>query len=109
MRAYSLALLGLKMLPEHMGKEFSEFYAEIEARGQEAIEAAIRHAVSFVALEDEEIENVLAFVTDANGVPISSANIKNLGPNEIKEAIVAVFIEISKIKVNLVTSEEKKN
>lgn len=108
MRSFNHVLLGLKMLPAHMAKDYDKFYAEIEARGEAAMEAAIREATAFVALDQDEIENVLSFVTDANDVPIGAANIKNLAPDQIFEGLVSVFLEISRIKIDLVTADEKK-
>lgn len=107
-QAYKHVLLGLKMLPQYSTQKFSTFYADIEARGPEAIEEAIREAVAFVRLEPNEIETVLSFTTDPNGIPYCSANIANLTPEKIFEGIVAVFLEISKIPINLVTPSEKK-
>lgn len=50
-------------------------------------------------LEDKEIEALLKFARDENGVPICKENIENLTPFEIHELILEVSWEILKAKV----------
>jgi hypothetical protein len=72
-------------------------------------EKLIREAVMFVELQKEEVEALVCFCADKNGVPFSAENIKSLGPQDLVEIVVAVCLEISKIKINFVSESEKKN
>lgn len=109
LNAYHTLMLGLKMLPSYMGESYEEFYLRIEEMPAADQEKMIREAALFVELQHDEVEAIVAFCTDANGVPYSKENIKNLGPGQLLEMIVAVCVEISKIKVNFVSESEKKN
>lgn len=68
----------------------------------------IREAAMFVELTKEEVEAIVGFCADKNGVPYEAANLKNLDPKQLIEMIVAVCGEISKMKIDFVTPNEKK-
>lgn len=101
-------LLTLKMLPMNMEIPYTTFYAAFNDKTDEEKETDLRLALSFMHLEQEEIESLVCFACDANDVPYTTANIKNLAMEEIFEIIVKVCMQIGKIKVSLVTEEEKK-
>lgn len=109
LNAYSTLVLGLKMLPAYIGESYEDFLDRAEKMGPEDQRKLFRQAAEFVELQKEELEAVLSFVADPNGVAYTEANIKSLRPTELVEAIVLVCMEIAKIKVDLVTEEEKKN
>lgn len=109
LNAFHTLMLGLKMLPSYMHEPYEAFYARIEAMSLDDQEKMIREAVLFVELQKDEVDALAAFCEDRNGVPYSSENIKNLGPADLIEMIVAVSKEIAKIKINFVTETEKKN
>lgn len=109
MNAYHTLLLGLKMLPSYMGESYDDFYSRVELMEPKEQEKMIREAVLLVPLQRDEVEAMAKFTSDKNGVPFSAVNLKNLGPDEIMEIIVAVSVEISKIKINFVSESEKKN
>ncbi len=50
-------------------------------------------------LEEREIEWLLLFAKDKNGIPIGKETIKNLNPFEIHEAILDVACEIFKVRL----------
>lgn len=102
-------MLGLKMLPEYMAVTYEDFFKVIDELTPEDQEKMIRKAALFVKLEQEEIESLVCFCKDPKGVPYGPANVKNLGPDEILEIIVAVCVKISQIKIDLVSKAEKKN
>jgi flagellar motor switch/type III secretory pathway protein FliN len=106
--SFNLLLLGLKMLPLNLGKSYEEFYAEFDELEESAKEKFVRQAVAFVKMESEEIEDLLAFATDTNGCRFDKTNISNLSLAQINDIVVAVCMEIGRIKISLVTSEEKK-
>jgi len=107
-QTFHTLMLGLKMLPLYQSETYEEFFARIEQMDSKGQETMIREAFLFVSLDQDEIEAILSFCKDANGVPYSKENLKNLGPNEMMECTVAVCKEIAKIKVNFVTEDEKK-
>jgi hypothetical protein len=109
LNAYNTLILGLKMLPAYMGESYEDFLGRLELMPASDQEKMIREAAVFVPLEKEEVEAILAFCTDSNGVPFSAENMKNLGPKDLHEAIVAVCMEMAKIKIDLVSESEKKN
>lgn len=102
-------LLGLKMLPVYLSQSYESFYESFKDKTDGEKEKLIREAVLFVQLQQDEIEAVVAFVTDKNGIPYSTANVNNLGMDELHEIIVAVCMEIGKIKIDILTEGEKKN
>lgn len=108
LNAFSALLLGLKMIPEYLSVNYEEFYASFKDMDEPQREKLLRQAVAFVRLEKDEVEALVCFAADKNGVPFGPTNIKNLGPDELHEIIVAVCMEIGRINVNLVTEDEKK-
>lgn len=109
LNAFHALMLGLKMLPSYMSETYEAFFARIEDMSDDDKIKMIREAALFVELQKEEMEALLTFCTDKNGVPFQAANLKNLAPDEMIEVIVAVCFEISKIKIDFVSKEEKKN
>jgi len=108
MNVFHTLMLGLKMLPNYMGESYEDFLERVESMPPEDQEKMIREAVLFVELDKSEVEAALIFSTDSNGIPITAENIKNLGPVEIMERIVAVCMKVAEIKVDLVGAREKK-
>jgi hypothetical protein len=102
-------MLGLKMLPAYMGESYEEFFERVSLMPAADQEKLIREAALFVDLEQDEVEHLLHFCSDPNGVPYSSENLKSLSPDQIFEIVVAVSKEIAKIKVDFLTENEKKN
>lgn len=108
LNAFHALLLGLKMLPSYAAEGYESFYASFAEKTDAQKETLLREAVVFVELQKEEVEALISFATDKNGVPYSSVNLKNLGPKELHETIVAVCMEIGRIKIELVSDQEKK-
>jgi hypothetical protein len=109
LNAFHTLMLGLKMLPSYMHESYEDFFARVSEMAPEDQERLIREAVLFVELQREEVESLICFVADKNGVPYTAENMKSLKPDELIEIIVSVCREISKIKVNFVSEVEKKN
>lgn len=109
LNAFHSLLLGLKMLPAHMAEDYQTFFAAFKERTDAEKETSLREAAAFVQLSSEEVDALVAFATDANGVPYSEVNQKNLTPADLFEIIVAVCMEIGRIKIDLVSEQEKKN
>ena len=109
LNAFNALLLGLKMLPIHLEKSYVEFFEGFKSKTDAEKETMIRQAVAFVPLNDDEIEALVSFTVDSNGIAYSKVNVNNLGVQELHEIIVAVCMAIGRIKIDLVTEEEKKN
>jgi hypothetical protein len=69
----------------------------------------ITEAVVFVELQREEVEALVCFCTDLNGMPYTEVNMHNLGPDQLVAVVVAVCMEIVKIKIDFISESEKKN
>jgi len=109
LNAFNALMLGLKMLPAYMAEDYEPFLARIQEMPPEDQKKMIREAAKFVELQKEEVEAIICFCTDKNGVPFTSENLKNLGPEQLVEIITSVCFEIAQIKIDFVTDSEKKN
>jgi hypothetical protein len=109
LNVFHALMLGLKMLPAHLGESYEDFFARVQALPAADQEHLIREAVMFVKIDLDDINDLIGFVEDPNGVPYGPENVNNLGPDQLVEIIVAVCVAISKIRINFVTESEKKN
>lgn len=109
LNAFHSLMLGLKFLPAYAQESYEAFFDRVGDMPIEDQVTLIREAVMFVALDEDELYAVLSFVEDPNGACYTQANVKNLKPGEMVEAIVAVMTEIAKMKIDLISSAEKKN
>lgn len=108
--AYNQLLMGLKMIPEYKTLSFEDFFEMLDRiEDVEDKRKVLTKAAMLVQLEEEEVQAMLSFCKDKNGVPFGKENLKNLKPEEQIEAIVSVSLEYAKIKVRFVTETEKKN
>ena len=108
LNAFHTLMLGMKMLPMYLGETYDVFYERFKELPDSEKELMIRQAVLFVELKQEEVDALLSFCTDANGVPFEACNLKNLSPDQLVESIVAVGMEFGKMKIDILTKEEKK-
>jgi len=108
LNSFHTLLLGLKMLPAYIMEDYETFFKSFNEKSEEVKEKLVREAVLFVQLQEEEVESLVGFATDKNGIPYSKANMKNLGPGELHEIITQVCMEIGKIKISILTNDEKK-
>ena len=109
LNAFHALMLGLKMLPTYMGESYQDFYSRIKKMPIKDQENMIREAVLFVELQEDEVKSLICFCTDKNNVPYTEENLKSLKPDELIEIIVAVAVEVSKIKIDFISETEKKN
>jgi len=109
MNAFHTLMLGLKMLPSYLHETYEEFFKRIEKMSKEDQKKMITEATLFVELQKEEVESLLCFCADKNGVPYSSENLRSLTPDQIMDIIVAVCCKIAEIKIDFVSDDEKKN
>ena len=107
--AFHALMLGICMLPEYAHYGLEKFMSIVEAMTPEDQLKVVLNGAKLVELNPEEVKAMVCFCTDKNGVPYTSENVKNLGPNELIEVIVTVSMEILRnIHIDLVTSDEKK-
>lgn len=109
LNSFSALLLGLKMLPMYLNYSLQEFYEIFMEKSEAELETYLRQAVALVELKWDEVEAIISFCKDKNGIAYSANNISNLGMKEQHELIVAVCMEIGRIKIDLTSEEEKKN
>lgn len=109
LNAFHTLMLGLKMLPAYAAVPYEDFYNTMDAMPDEDKKKLITEAALLVNLEKEEVEAMVCFCKDKNGVPYSAENMKSLNPAELVEVIVSVAFEITKFKIDFVTGSEKKN
>lgn len=109
LQAFQVLVLCGNMLPEYMGMEREAYGKMADELSEADKEKLLRKILTTIPTQEEEIYVLAAFATDKHGVPFSKVNIDNLGPAQIVEILVAVCMEIAKIKITMVTDEEKKN
>ncbi len=108
LNAFHTLLLGLKMLPSYVDVSYEKFYEGFDEMSDTEKENAVRQAVLHVPLTEEEFQALAGFATDSNGLAISQLNLANFSPDQIYEMLVAVCLEIGKIKIEILTKSEKK-
>ncbi len=109
LNSFMVLVIGLKMQPAHIPKDFDQFLEELSEMSDEKRERLLRHAASIVPLSPEEVLAMARFCTDKNGIPFQAASLKRMDPKELITVIVTVAMELSKIQVHMVSEEEKKN
>lgn len=109
LNGFHALLLGLKMLPAYIHMDYEAFHASFIELTEEQKETRLREAVAFVELKEDEVEAILSFTKDKNGIARTGINTKKIPLEEVFEAIVAVCMEIGRIKIDIVTETEKKN
>ena len=109
LNSFSALMLGIKMLPAYMSEDYEDFVERVQAMEPADQELIIRQSVQFVPLNKEDLEAIICFCTDKNGVPYGPHNMNNLSLEEIYEAVVQVTLAITRIKIDFVSEAEKKN
>ncbi len=108
LNAFNALLLGLKMLPAYIGETYETFFTSFQVKTEAEKETLIREAAVFVELQEDEVKALISFACDKNGIPYDDTNVKNLSAGDLHEIIVAVCMEIGRIKIELVSESEKK-
>lgn len=108
LNAFNALLLGLKMMPAYSALSYEEFFDSFKEKSESERETALREAVAFVELQQDEVEAIVSFTCDPNGVPYRKENIKSLDVKQLHELIVAVCMEIGRIDITIVSEDEKK-
>ena len=109
LQSYIKLLFGLKMLPMYMGQTLEEFFDHIEAMPVEDRKKIVREAVLMVTLDQGELNSLMKFAADKNGVRFSNENTAALSPSEFMEIIQAVAQAIAALEPNFLSVREKKN
>lgn len=108
--AFQRLIFGLQMIPGNMQYSYEEFCDIIEKMSDEDQLKTITQAAKMVTLDEDEINALIGFCTDKNGIPYSAENKKSLKPADVVEIIITVSMAIVKdIHIDLVNDSEKKN
>ncbi len=108
LNGFNALLLGLKMLPAYATESFEDFFSRLHELPDDAQEKLVREAAMFVQLQPDEVDAMISFCEDVNGVPYGPENVKNLSTSDLVEIIVAVSMSISKMRIGLLSEDEKK-
>lgn len=108
LNAFNMLLMGLKMLPGYMHMTYPVFFETFKEKTDEEKLQLVKQAVLFVELGKDEVEALLSFTKDSNGIAMSAINIGSLKPDEIVERLVAVCMHMGSFKIDLLTEAEKK-
>lgn len=100
-KAMQTLLLSYYLLPEFKKKNqsYQDFLKEFSAMDETQKRDILNKALYFAGIDPKEIEALMCFCKDKNGISYSKANINNLTFEEIFEIIIEVCLEISKLKV----------
>ncbi len=109
LNAFHMIMMGLKMIPIYAFIPYEEFFAMFEEKTDIEKENFLREGLAFIEIKEDEIEALLGFCEDPNGIPYGKANVKSLALKELYDCCLAVLIEISKIEITFITESEKKN
>lgn len=109
LQTYIKLLFGLKMLPMYMGETLDEFFGKIEQMNQDDRKKIVRQSVIMVTLDRDELNSLVRFAADPNGVPYSQENLAKMDPNQIMEILHAVTQELAALEPHFLSASEKKN
>lgn len=109
LQSYIKLLFGLKMLPVYASLSIEEFFDKIEKMPVEDRRKVVREAVLMVTLDRDELNSLMKFAADKNGVPFTHENTKSLEPNEVMNIVHAVTQAIAALEPNFLSVSEKKN
>lgn len=109
LNAFHMIMMGLKMIPLYAFIPYEEFFSMFEEKTDVEKENFLREGLAFIELKEDEIEALIGFCEDPNGVAYGKSNVKNLPLKELYECCMAVLIEISRIEITFITESEKKN
>ncbi len=100
-KALQTLLLSYFLLPEF--KEPNEKYDDFLKRFSEMDDSqrkeVLQKSLYFAGIEPAEIEALICFATDNNGVPYCRNNINNLSIEQLFSIIIDVCLEVARIKV----------
>ena len=106
---YHTLLLGYKMLPAKIGMTYEDFLTEFDKSSDEEKSKVLREAAAFVPIEQEELDAVTCFCCDKNEIPFTKVNTGKMTPKELIDVVVAVCLEMSRMKLYSISEEVKKN
>lgn len=108
MYSFQTLLIGLKMLPLYTSEVPEVFFARFGELSDEEKVKFLRIAILSVPLQQKEVESIVALAQDKNGICFSAINMGNMGLEELHETMIAVGLELSRIKIPWLSDEEKK-
>lgn len=109
LNAYSTLVYGLATEQACLGQDYETSTAKFEALPLADKEKQLRHALQIVNLSKDDMQNLLAFALDVNGIPYSQKNVDKLPPMELVEAMLAVCLELAQLRPQICPEDAKKN
>ncbi len=109
LNALATLIYGLGTEQACLGQDYETTAAKFEALPDEEKEKQLRHALEIVNLTSADMMNLLEFAIDANGVPYAQKKLEKMGPHEIVEAMLAVCLELAKLRPQVCPEDLKKN
>lgn len=108
--AYGKLVWGMKMIPAFLSltvKQFEDDYLNGLSEAEQF--EHFQRGAEMVTLERDEVEDLVYFIKDPNGARWKKESLGNLGPVQIRDLVASVALEIFKIKIDSITTEQKKN
>lgn len=109
LNAFHMIMMGLKMIPIYAFIPYEEFFKSFDDKSEKEKEVFLREGLAIIELKEDEVDALIGFCCDGNGIPYGKSNTKNLDLKEIYECCLSVLVEISKIEISFITESEKKN
>ena len=100
-KALQTLLLSYFLLPEFkiQNEKYDDFLRRFSEMDDGEKKEVLNKALYFAGIEPAEIEALICFASDSNGVPYCKNNINNLSVEQLFNLIIDVCLEVSKIKV----------
>lgn len=100
-KALQTLLLSYYLLPEFKkpNEKYDEFLKRFSEMEDGEKKEVLNKALYFAGIEPAEIEALICFASDPNGVPYCKNNLNNLSIEQLFELIVDVCLEVARIKV----------
>lgn len=106
--AFHTLLMGLKMTPAYIGEPYEKFFEAFEDMPEAEKEKLLRLAVTLVPMTEEEVLAIAEFAKDSNGIAVRKEAVAGMKPDQLFEIVVMVGMEISRVKIDILSKDEKK-
>lgn len=109
--AYSVfqrLMIGVKMLPFYDQMSYEEFYNYLDELPPQEQLKYIKQALLLVKMEGSEVLTLIECCSDPNGIAYGEAHLKSMPLDKMFDLMVEACVELSKIKINFISEDEKK-
>lgn len=100
-KALQTLLLSFYLLPEFKTEKesYDDFLRRFSDMPEEEKRSVLNKSLYFAGIDTKEIEALICFAKDTNGIPYGKHNINNLSIEQMFEIIVDVCLAVARIKV----------